>query len=41
MIIIFAGQSGLIDANTLAVALGHYQHIMEASDNKKGGVKLY
>lgn len=41
IVIIFAGQSGQIDANTLAVALGHYNHIMESADNERGGVKFY
>ena len=39
MKIIFNGDSGQIDANTLIVALGHYQFIMEAANKEMGGDK--
>ena len=39
MKIIFNGQTGQIDANTLIVALGHYQYIMEAANKEMGGAK--
>ncbi len=39
MKIIFNGDSGQIDANTLIAALGHYQFIMEAANKEMGGDK--
>lgn len=39
MKIIFNGDSGQIDANTLIAAIGHYQHIMEAANKELGGEK--
>lgn len=39
MKIIFNGDSGQIDANTLISALGHYQFIMEAANKEMGGDK--
>ena len=37
MKIIFNGDTGQIDANTLITALGHYQFIMEAANKELGG----
>lgn len=39
MKIIFNGDTGQIDANTLIAALGHYQFIMEAANKEMGGEK--
>lgn len=39
MKIIFNGDTGQIDANTLITALGHYQFIMEATNKELGGEK--
>lgn len=39
MKIVFAGQSGQIDANTLIVALGHYQTIMSEANKELGAIK--
>ncbi len=39
MKIIFNGNTGQIDANTLIAALGHYQFIMEAANKEIGGGK--
>ncbi|MCM1452469.1 MAG: hypothetical protein NC102_09425 [Clostridium sp.] len=39
MKIIFNGDSGQIDANTLIAAIGHYQYIMEAANKELGGEK--
>ena len=39
MKIIFNGDTGQIDANTLIAALGHYQFIMEAANKEFGGDK--
>lgn len=39
MRIIFNGDTGQIDANTLIAALGHYQFIMEAANKEFGGDK--
>lgn len=39
MKIIFNGDTGQIDANTLISALGHYQFIMEAANKEMGGAK--
>lgn len=39
MKIIFNGDTGQIDANTLIAALGHYQYIMEAANKEMGGEK--
>lgn len=39
MKIIFNGDSGQIDANTLIAALGHYQYIMGAANKELGGEK--
>lgn len=40
MKIIFNGDTGQIDANTLISALGHYQFIMEAANKEMGGAKI-
>lgn len=37
MKIIFNGNTGQIDANTLIAALGHYQYIMESANKELGG----
>ena len=39
MKIIFNGNTGQIDANTLIAALGHYQYIMESANKEMGGEK--
>lgn len=39
MKIIFNGNTGQIDANTLIATLGHYQFIMEAANKEMGGSK--
>lgn len=39
MKIVFNGDSGQIDANTLIAALGHYQYIMETANKELGGAK--
>lgn len=39
MKIIFNGDSGQIDANTLIAAIGHYQYIMEVANKELGGEK--
>lgn len=39
MKIVFNGDTGQIDANTLIAALGHYQFIMEAANKEMGGEK--
>lgn len=40
MKIVFNGDTGQIDANTLIAALGHYQYVMEAANKEMGGPKL-
>lgn len=39
MKIVFNGDTGQIDANTLIAALGHYQYVMEAANKEMGGTK--
>lgn len=39
MKIVFNGDSGQIDANTLIAALGHYQYIMGTANKELGGAK--
>lgn len=39
MKIVFNGDSGQIDANTLIAALGHYQFLMESANKEMGGEK--